>query len=455
MTIATVRKMANHGARGIDEFEVRTPGGSLATPLGTGDTTVKSTITLLVGIGVFWAIASLLVIELYAMPPAGTLAPVGGTLSMEQGEKSANPVPAIPGETTALVSTEAQVMAAQTVSCLGDSLTASYPYEGSDNTYPARLQVLLAGHYGSGIFQVINRGISGHRADQVLNDLQSEGWMAQDNPDTVLLMVGGNDLAQEIQYPWQLWQVVEVVAQTTAEVQQIINTVKAHTNPGGMHPQIIVSAVPPNLLNGVFGSLAVDYYNDSLSSELTDVDLWITSNWDDLYDPVAGTAQASLMSDDVHPNVEGYSIMAQNWYEAISVLGPVTLAASNKTVDKAFAREGETVHHTIELQADGEDGAVAVVLTDTLPAQVTYRNDLWFSTGTGLCQSGVITWTGSVSRTYPVSITYSVDINDVGGATLSVENEVVIDTGEGEHLTRSATTVVNPMRRFLPVVLKE
>ena len=82
----------------------------------------------------------------------------------------------------------------QVVSCLGDSITEGIPYSGTENTYPARLQVMLDTAYSSGSFEVINHGVSGYRADQVLAHTQD--WMAQDNPDYVLLLVGGNDLAQ-------------------------------------------------------------------------------------------------------------------------------------------------------------------------------------------------------------------------------------------------------------------
>ena len=78
------------------------------------------------------------------------------------------------------------------VSCLGDSITEGIPYSGTENTYPARLQVMLDAAYGSGSFEVINHGVGGWRADQVRDHVQ--GWMEEDNPDYVLLLVGGNDL---------------------------------------------------------------------------------------------------------------------------------------------------------------------------------------------------------------------------------------------------------------------
>lgn len=194
------------------------------------------------------------------------------------------------------------------VSCLGDSITNGYPYAGMENTYPARLLVLLQAAYGLGSFDVINHGVDGYRADQVLADLQDLNWMAED-PRFVLLMVGGNDLNQG-----------QGISDTVAEVQEIVDLVTAHTNADGSHPQIIVSAFPPNRLFGVGGSVMVALYNSSLESNLTGMDLWITDNWDDLYDPDTGQAKESLMYDTVHPNTDGYAVIAENWFEAIETL---------------------------------------------------------------------------------------------------------------------------------------
>jgi len=205
------------------------------------------------------------------------------------------------------------------VSCLGDSITNGYPYGGTDNTYPARLLVMLEATHGSGSFEVINHGVDGYRADQVLADLQGLNWMAE-GPDFVLLMVGGNDLIQEV-LP-DLSNLFEVIDQTVAEVQDIVDVVTCHTNADGSRPQIIVSAFPPNRLSGSGGSAVVALYNTSLESNLTGIDLWITDNWDDLYDPATGQAQASLMYDTVHPNTQGYAIVAENWFEAINSLLP-------------------------------------------------------------------------------------------------------------------------------------
>ena len=142
------------------------------------------------------------------------------------------------------------------VSCLGDSITNGYPYSGTEHTYPAQLQARLDEAYSADSYEVINHGVDGYRADQVLADLQDHNWLAED-PDLVLLMVGG---------------------------------------------------------------AVISLYNSRLESDLTGVHLWITSNWDDFYDTATGQARESLMHDSVHPNADGYLVMAENWFGAIESL---------------------------------------------------------------------------------------------------------------------------------------
>ena len=193
------------------------------------------------------------------------------------------------------------------VLCLGNSVTAGHPYENTANTYPAKLQVLLNNTYGSDVYNVINQGVSGYRADQVLDGVQNKGWLTNNDPDFVLLMVGGNDLNQG-----------QSIASTVAEVQAIIDEVNSYKNSEGEAPTLIVSTFIPNRLYGIYGSAYVKLYNDQLESELTGYDLLTTDNWYDFYDSGSGMARANLMADNTHPNATGYSVMAENWLAALN-----------------------------------------------------------------------------------------------------------------------------------------
>ena len=206
------------------------------------------------------------------------------------------------------VKTAAYVIEAEyTITCLGNSVTTGVPYQGTNDAYPAQMQDMLDLAYGEATFEVSNRGVGGYRADQIYSDLVSEGWMAEDDPDFVLLMAGGNDLSQG-----------QSIASTVNDMQNIVDHVKSYTNQTGATPKIIVSAMIPNNISVPFGAAYVALYNSSLESSLTSVDLWFETNWDDFFDSGGtGGAKVEYMYDTIHPNVTGYEVMAENWKEAL------------------------------------------------------------------------------------------------------------------------------------------
>jgi len=195
--------------------------------------------------------------------------------------------------------------------CLGDSVTKGHPYEGSSNTYPSKLQTKLDSAYGSDEYSVINQGVNGYRADQVLANVNA--WLNQYNPDIVLLMIGGNDLNQDLSPESTYEEIVSVITQTANETAQIVTTCQSHTNPDNTHPKVIVSAFIPNNLYDYWGSYAIAFYNTALANK--GFANYFTSNWTDLYDTATSQAKTSLMSDSTHPNASGYELMAQNWFE--------------------------------------------------------------------------------------------------------------------------------------------
>ena len=55
-------------------------------------------------------------------------------------------------------SAEAEGAAGRVVSCVGDSITAGYPWTFGGASYPSRLQYILDSNQGGGKFNVVNNG---------------------------------------------------------------------------------------------------------------------------------------------------------------------------------------------------------------------------------------------------------------------------------------------------------
>ena len=204
-----------------------------------------------------------------------------------------------------------------TVSCLGDSITHSYPYGVGDplqdieKTYPSVLQDNLDNQFGAGHYTVINHGINGLKAEGLRTNLQTQGWL-DENPAIVLVMIGGNDLAAA----GNALELIQIAQETVGEVQDCVDLIKAHTNPDDQQPKVIVSTFPPNLL-GVLANWGIAYYNTLLENQLTDIDLFFSDNFDDLYDSEADQAKTELMYDSVHPDDASYTMVAENWCENV------------------------------------------------------------------------------------------------------------------------------------------
>lgn len=259
-----------------------------------------------------------------------------------------------------------------TITCLGDSVTAGAGSGGVENTYPSQLEALLNGQIYSLTVDVVNRGVNGYRAEHVVAQLQNEGL--PENPDFVLLMIGGNDLAQAT----GLGDFGAIVSQTVSEVQQSVDLIKAHTNPDGSTPAVILSAFTPNRMAEVGGwnpNTGIQIYNGQLLSiffsdltEVDDVDIYFYDNFNDLYDPAEAKARPELMSDTVHPNATGYGIIADNWAEQLATFADfidsdgdgLTDAREDTDGDGVWDEGQETDFNDPDTDGDGLSDAVEI-----------------------------------------------------------------------------------------------
>jgi uncharacterized repeat protein (TIGR01451 family) len=128
-----------------------------------------------------------------------------------------------------------------------------------------------------------------------------------------------------------------------------------------------------------------------------------------------------------------------------------SLHASTKRAAPTLLQAGGTLTYTVTLRNPGPD-LVGVLVTDTLPSEVSSVTTLWASSGSYGGSGGVITWTGGVSGGTPVTIRYSVTLDPAIVEPRAVVNHAWIDDGAGEAIDRHATVIVNGYSAFLPAV---
>lgn len=177
------------------------------------------------------------------------------------------------------------VAADSTVVALGDSLT--YGYGTSPETaYPTVLASLSG-------WTVVNAGVNGDTSADVLARLDA---ITAQNPDLVLLGVGGNDVLQRIN-----------PETTRSNLVAIIRALKAADS------RVILIAEPHFSVSALFGRVSDNpVYEDVAKSE--DVLLY-EGGWSEIL------SDDSLKSDKIHANAAGYRQFAEGLYDYLQEAG--------------------------------------------------------------------------------------------------------------------------------------
>ncbi|MBI5567541.1 MAG: PQQ-dependent sugar dehydrogenase [Chloroflexi bacterium] len=136
---------------------------------------------------------------------------------------------------------------------------------------------------------------------------------------------------------------------------------------------------------------------------------------------------------------------------APAVLSP-DLSTSTKHVSHVVVEQGDTITYTIVVRSTGSPLSTSTRVTDTLPAGLSYVAGSFTATlGAVQATPPVLKWTGVISTTPVVTLTYATTVTAPGpiGLTNTAEIEYA-----GDSLIRTATVIVNGFRVFLPVVLR-
>jgi len=127
--------------------------------------------------------------------------------------------------------------------------------------------------------------------------------------------------------------------------------------------------------------------------------------------------------------------------------------SSTMQVSKRVPASGETIAYTIVLRNSGDALTSTVFLTNTVPAGLTYNGSLLASIGSVNHANGTICWSGVLSRTPVVTLTYRVVVEEVDKPA-AIENRAIIDAGKWGVFTCATTVFVDGYSTYLPLVVK-
>lgn len=178
----------------------------------------------------------------------------------------------------------------KTILCFGDSITAGYGLDDSNEAFPALLQNKID---SLGLdYTVINSGLSGETTAGGRSRLN---WVMKQKVDIFLLELGGNDGLRGIQ-----------LTETRANLKAIIETIQEKSS----DTRIILAGMelPPNMgqdytseFRKVFSDLAAEYDVEFIPFILKDV---------------GGIAKLN-QDDGIHPTAEGHQIVANTVWEVL------------------------------------------------------------------------------------------------------------------------------------------
>ncbi|WP_191859561.1 arylesterase [Hanstruepera ponticola] len=195
--------------------------------------------------------------------------------------------------TTETNTTDVVESSKKTILCFGDSITAGYGLDDSNDAYPALLQAKID---SLGLaYDVVNSGLSG---ETTAGGRSRINWVLNQDIAVFILELGGNDGLRGVP-----------LSETRANLQAIIDAVRAK-NP---ETTIILAGMelPPNMGQDYTSEFRSIYADLAQKNSLEFIPFILKD--------VGGIAELN-QSDGIHPTVAGHKIVAQTVWE---VLEPV------------------------------------------------------------------------------------------------------------------------------------
>lgn len=267
--------------------------------------------------------------------------------------------------------------------------------------------------------------------------------------------------------------IVDNTAVTSASGIRILNahpTLQHSTiarNDGAAGSGLLLEGGNVSLTNSIFADQAIGVQNESGSITLT------ATLWDNVSQTTVGSVTetmsqmgpAAFAADGFHltavsdaidsgvddgvrtdidnqprPYGNGFDLGAHEWRSLTAV----------KSVSSATAEPGDIVTYTINLSQPVTNG-MTVLVTDTLPGEVTFVGPLTYSSGSGGYASSTITWTGQVQTDTAVTIQFPVQLNAGLTPGTTITNQATVQDEAGTYQTNTAVVTV-PAKIYLPII---
>lgn len=187
-----------------------------------------------------------------------------------------------------------------TVVCFGDSVTGVYYHTGSRRAYTDMVEIALQRAFPDGDVVAINAGISGHTTADGLARIEKD--VLAHKPDLVTVMFGLNDMTRVAidDYRNNLVTIIEKCRGAGAEV--ILCTPNAVRNSEGRPITKLEQYVAVvREVAAAKNAPLVDCYKALEDVKADDAQAW-----------------ALMMSDDIHPNMDGHKFMAAQIASAVT-----------------------------------------------------------------------------------------------------------------------------------------
>ncbi|MEU4836511.1 lectin [Streptosporangium sp. NPDC023615] len=203
-----------------------------------------------------------------------------------------------------------------------------------------------------------HQGHPGWRIDQI--DANITGWARTQNPRTVLLHIGTNDILQNYNVagaPQRLSNLIDRITTTVPDADVFVATIIPLSNPGQENAARAFNAAIPGIVQSKVNSGRRVHLVD-MHSKLTTSDL----------------------IDGIHPTAGGYDKMAAAWYAALqSVPGSIGQPGTTPTPSPTSAIRGVGSGRCLDVANVSQANGAAAQIWDCNGQ----NNQRWTPTGTG------------------------------------------------------------------------